>query len=204
LLTPASGRGPTENSAAIKPKIYLRGDGGQSKSSPSNLETLDSVTRFRTLRIGNPLRLSGAVGCVRHLKRRLRSNGVNIARRKIRFIEPMLTLAITRLPEGPARAYELKFRRLSRAGREGGRPSSVVLAQRQGVHSTVCVDRAAGKHSPDTTLSKVRSLPLTTTAYFVRPVCVDERAEKLERARQSCTCLAWFRFSSWSERYQPG
>jgi hypothetical protein len=41
--------------AAIKPTIYLRGYGEQPKSSPSTLQTLDSVTRFRTPRIGNPL-----------------------------------------------------------------------------------------------------------------------------------------------------
>jgi excisionase family DNA binding protein len=38
------------------------------KSSPSREIAVYSVTRFRTLRIGNPLRLSRAVGCVRHLK----------------------------------------------------------------------------------------------------------------------------------------
>jgi hypothetical protein len=62
-LTPAS-RQATDGKlpAAIKPTIYRRGYGEQSKSSPSTLQTLDSVTRFRTLRIGNPVRRFGAVG----------------------------------------------------------------------------------------------------------------------------------------------
>jgi bifunctional non-homologous end joining protein LigD len=34
---------------------------------------------------------------------------VNIARGKIRFIEPMLSVAVTKLPEGPSWTYELKF-----------------------------------------------------------------------------------------------
>jgi bifunctional non-homologous end joining protein LigD len=34
---------------------------------------------------------------------------VNIAKGKVGFIEPMLSLAVTKLPEGPAWAYELKF-----------------------------------------------------------------------------------------------
>jgi ATP-dependent DNA ligase len=34
---------------------------------------------------------------------------VSIAKAKVGFIEPMLTLAVTKLPEGVARSYELKF-----------------------------------------------------------------------------------------------
>jgi bifunctional non-homologous end joining protein LigD len=34
---------------------------------------------------------------------------VSIARAKVEFIEPMLALAVTKLPEGPAWSYELKF-----------------------------------------------------------------------------------------------
>ena len=34
---------------------------------------------------------------------------VSIARGKVGFIEPMLSLAVTKLPEGAAWAYELKF-----------------------------------------------------------------------------------------------
>jgi ATP-dependent DNA ligase len=34
---------------------------------------------------------------------------VNIAKAKVGFIEPMLALAVTKLPQGPARSYELKF-----------------------------------------------------------------------------------------------
>jgi len=33
---------------------------------------------------------------------------VSIAKAKVGFIEPMLALAVTKLPEGPAWAYELK------------------------------------------------------------------------------------------------
>jgi hypothetical protein len=43
-----------------------------------------------------------------------------IVKRKIKiatakFIEPMLSHAVAKLPEGPQRTYELKIRRLSRA-----------------------------------------------------------------------------------------
>jgi ATP-dependent DNA ligase len=34
---------------------------------------------------------------------------VNIAKGKVGFIEPMLAAAVTKLPEGPAWTYELKF-----------------------------------------------------------------------------------------------
>jgi bifunctional non-homologous end joining protein LigD len=34
---------------------------------------------------------------------------VSIAKAKVGFIEPMLALAVTKLPEGPVWAYELKF-----------------------------------------------------------------------------------------------
>jgi bifunctional non-homologous end joining protein LigD len=34
---------------------------------------------------------------------------VRIAKRKVGFIEPMLALAVTKLPAGPAWSYELKF-----------------------------------------------------------------------------------------------
>jgi len=34
---------------------------------------------------------------------------VNIAKGKVGFIEPMLSLAVTKLPEGPPWSYELKF-----------------------------------------------------------------------------------------------
>jgi hypothetical protein len=43
-------------------------------NSPSLEIALDSATRFRTLRIGNPLRCFAAVGCERPLSRP-RSNG---------------------------------------------------------------------------------------------------------------------------------
>jgi ATP dependent DNA ligase domain len=34
---------------------------------------------------------------------------VNIVKGKVGFIEPMLAVAVTKLPEGPAWTYELKF-----------------------------------------------------------------------------------------------
>jgi bifunctional non-homologous end joining protein LigD len=34
---------------------------------------------------------------------------VNIAKGRVGFIEPMLAVAVTKLPEGPAWTYELKF-----------------------------------------------------------------------------------------------
>jgi ATP-dependent DNA ligase len=37
------------------------------------------------------------------------AQNVSIAKVKIRFIEPMLALAVTQLPEGRALLYELKF-----------------------------------------------------------------------------------------------
>ena len=39
---------------------------------------------------------------------------------RCRFIEPMLPLTVTKLTEGPAWSYELKFEGLSRYRREGG------------------------------------------------------------------------------------
>ena len=34
---------------------------------------------------------------------------MSIAKAKVGFIEPMLAVAVTKLPEGPAWSYELKF-----------------------------------------------------------------------------------------------
>jgi hypothetical protein len=35
--------------------------------------------------------------------------------REVGFIEPMLALPVTKLPEGPARSYELKFDEFARS-----------------------------------------------------------------------------------------
>jgi ATP-dependent DNA ligase len=50
---------------------------------------------------------------------------VSIAKGKVAFIEPMLALAVTKLPEGPAWAYELKF-----DGYRAKRSDSTRFAQR--------------------------------------------------------------------------
>jgi hypothetical protein len=74
--------------------------GEQSKSSPSLQIDLDPVTRFRTLRIGNPPPLSrGGWLCTAFEDDYARI--VSIARAKVEFIEPMLALAVTKLPEAP-------------------------------------------------------------------------------------------------------
>jgi ATP-dependent DNA ligase len=48
---------------------------------------------------------------------------VSIAKAKVGFVEPILALAVTKLPEGPAWSYELKF--------DGCRGSVSAAAQRQ-------------------------------------------------------------------------
>ena len=48
---------------------------------------------------------------------------VSIAKAKVRFVERILALAVTKLPEGPAWSYELKF--------DGCRGSVSAAAQRQ-------------------------------------------------------------------------
>jgi ATP-dependent DNA ligase len=46
---------------------------------------------------------------------------MSIAKAKIGFIEPMLALAVTKLPEGVAWSYELKFDGYRAIGVKGGR-----------------------------------------------------------------------------------
>ena len=56
---------------------------------------------------------------------------VSIARAKVEFVEPMLALAVTTLPEGPAWSYELKFD----GYRVSGRRTALTLGQGSEIHS---------------------------------------------------------------------
>ena len=68
---------------------------------------------------------------------------MTIAKAKVGFIEPMLALAVTKLPEGPAWAYELKFDGYRALGIKAA--GKIRLLSRNGKDFTrrFCVDRAS-------------------------------------------------------------
>jgi len=57
------------------------------------------------------------------------------------FIEPMLALAVTKLPEGPAWTYELKFDGYRALGLKAIGQGPTPLAQRQRLHKAFRRDR---------------------------------------------------------------
>jgi ATP-dependent DNA ligase len=60
---------------------------------------------------------------------------MSIAKAKSGFIEPMLALAVTKLPEGVAWSYELKFDGYRAIGVKAAAQNSVVLAKTNTISS---------------------------------------------------------------------
>ena len=60
----------------------------------------------------------------------------------------MLAVAVTKFPKGAAWAYELKFHGYRAIGTKASGQSSIALAQRQGFHPAMSIDRARNRRSP--------------------------------------------------------